>query len=774
MASLADASLNMLAHDNLHDFDLFPEHASYSAYLSQDPSRQDGTYAPHAAQTFHLDSSLGGPYPGPALTTWDAFSSVPAFSDAPSDAFFDPPRVDDVALDASRQAFALASRRVSPATSASHSFEQPSSGPSVPSAASSAMGSPYASAARPVPATDAWADPNPSIVPVEPFGQATFVPAGMEHELLFADDKLSGGFVAAHAGAAGRGMTIDTILDEVNRRAASADRATSRDGVVSDDRTTFRSPVTPASARGTQSPRSFSPVAAPKRKRSLHGASMMGPTPKRQFSPAALPSGPERREAAPGLVGPHPPASFGRNSGSFVAPLGSSYPALIHPFHQFPVQGVGMTSQPGDLQSFQTPQPPLFQPASPAQSIASARSQRAGSANFKRGSESPYLRTTAYQPYQSFANPRRPSVASIHSSYSGRSQGSPHSSSLDLDEEKGRCPNPECGKVFKDLKAHMLTHQSERPEKCPIVTCDYHHKGFARKYDKNRHTLTHYKGTMVCGFCPGSGSAVEKSFNRADVFKRHLTAVHGVEQAPPNSRKKSATAAGPGFAGHAKDATGKCSTCSETFRNAQDFYEHLDDCVLRVVQQEDPSEAINERHLSSMDDDATLQATLRAHAAPQEAADDAAAESGDEEASWPAPAGGGVDPHVGGGTSTRKTNAGRRGLTFSKGGVPLLGRGRKKRKHYPPSWGCPPDKMKMKKRVLCVFDGPRRLWKDDMMLDSDFEVRLSLGEGKGYVTDLDVQTLRRAEALHNTTEEERGPWPEGEEGSEIDIEELMS
>jgi hypothetical protein len=171
--------------------------------------------------------------------------------------------------------------------------------------------------------------------------------------------------------------------------------------------------------------------------------------------------------------------------------------------------------------------------------------------------------------------------------------------SFDSDEsrEKGRCPNPECGKVFKDLKAHMLTHQNERPEKCPIATCDYHIKGFARKYDKNRHTLTHYKGTMVCGFCSGSGSSAEKSFNRADVFKRHLTSVHAVEQTPPNSRKKTSGGvnAGKKLAGYAPDATGKCSTCSAMFQNAQDFYEHLDDCVLRRVQQEDPSEAINAR-----------------------------------------------------------------------------------------------------------------------------------------------------------------------------------
>lgn len=97
-------------------------------------------------------------------------------------------------------------------------------------------------------------------------------------------------------------------------------------------------------------------------------------------------------------------------------------------------------------------------------------------------------------------------------------------------------------------------------------------------------------------------------------------------------------------------------------------------------------------------------------------------------------------------------------MTLSKGGVPLIGKGRKRRKHYPVSWGCSVDKMKMKKRVLCVYDGPRRLWKDDMMLDSDFEVRMRLGGSDSYVTDLDVNTLKRADALLNATEEEKGPW----------------
>ena len=192
--------------------------------------------------------------------------------------------------------------------------------------------------------------------------------------------------------------------------------------------------------------------------------------------------------------------------------------------------------------------------------------------------------------------------------------------SIGFDEEgkeRGKCPNPDCGRLFKDLKAHMLTHLSERPEKCPIATCDYHKKGFARKYDKQRHVLTHYKGTMVCGFCPGSGSAAEKSFNRADVFKRHLTSVHGVEQSPPNSRKKSPTGSTKRAPSQPSDTTtGKCSTCGKTFNNAQDFYEHLDECVLRVVQQGDKDEAINERLLATVANDDAVQETLARNMLP--------------------------------------------------------------------------------------------------------------------------------------------------------------
>ncbi|KAI7164091.1 hypothetical protein KC349_g870 [Hortaea werneckii] len=402
---------------------------------------------------------------------------------------------------------------------------------------------------------------------------------------------------------------------------------------------------------------------------------------------------------------------------------------------------------------------------------------------------SPYMRAHAWQPYPAYPGSRRQSISSIHSRHS---QGSMSSD----DSNKGLCPIPTCGRHVKDLKAHMLTHQNERPEKCPIPTCEYHIKGFARKYDKNRHTLTHYKGTMVCGFCPGSGSAAEKSFNRADVFKRHLTSVHGVEQTPPNARRKSPTSTTRKSFG-VQDISGMCSTCGNTFANAQDFYEHLDDCVLRVVQQADPSEAINEKLLSSVAEDQQVKDTMDRHMLPntvdfnasnafyeEEEAEDE--DDGDFDDANDSTYGNRSNKsgkgslksrksgqHVGGGTShvssggavSKPSAAQRKGMTLSKNGVPLAGamntKGSKRRKNYPLSWGAAPEKMKMKKRVLCVFDGARRLWKDDMMLDADHEVRIPLpgvGDGRAWVTDLDVATLQRAEGLHNATEEEKGPW----------------
>ncbi|KAL2037345.1 hypothetical protein N7G274_009830 [Stereocaulon virgatum] len=296
-------------------------------------------------------------------------------------------------------------------------------------------------------------------------------------------------------------------------------------------------------------------------------------------------------------------------------------PSLIQHFDTPISHNTSTDAYPGVSHAFHHPPSQTFQPASPAPSDTSSQdSHRPGSAMFQSGTASPYLHTNSFKPYPQSLEARRLSIASSHSRNSMESPGSTYYGFDDDGKERTRCPHPDCGRPFKDLKAHMLTHQSERPEKCPIVNCAYHHKGFARKYDKNRHTLTHYKGNMVCGFCPGSGSASEKSFNRADVFKRHLTSVHGVEQNPPNSRKKSPNLVNKKTSTQAVDATGKCSTCSATFKNAQELYEHLDDCVLRVVQQEEPSEAINEQHLGGVVNDEAVRETMDRHMLPTETA----------------------------------------------------------------------------------------------------------------------------------------------------------
>ncbi|KAF4824552.1 Transcription factor Sp2 [Colletotrichum tropicale] len=425
-------------------------------------------------------------------------------------------------------------------------------------------------------------------------------------------------------------------------------------------------------------------------------------------------------------------------------PPGFVDPSLIHPDISRPMP------MPGFDPNFHHPQ----YPASPALSASSQSMVR-------NGSQSPFMHSGFQQQFSPYATPadaRRPSLHSFPSNYS---DGNGYSG--DESKEKQRCPHPECGKTFKDLKAHMLTHQNERPEKCPIVTCDYHVKGFARKYDKNRHTLTHYKGTMVCGFCPGSGSAAEKSFNRADVFKRHLTAVHGVEQTPPNSRKKStAASSGKKLAGYPPDATGKCSTCSQTFSNAQDFYEHLDDCVLRIVQQEDPAEAINAKRLAEVENDKDVHQTLEKNHLPTQTQMPSTEEDEEED----------MDDeddedskHRFNSPTKRKGNPVNgvqksRGLTHSRGGgpMPVKAKGRKNRRDYPSSWGFDKGQMTMKKRVMAVFDGPRRLAKDDMMLSTDHEVRIKLADGNNYVTDLDVQTLKRAEGFLGATDDEKGPW----------------
>ncbi|KAL9614655.1 MAG: hypothetical protein Q9167_000860 [Letrouitia subvulpina] len=741
-------------------------------------------------------------FSGSELTPFDAYHHIPTFGSNPADFYSGTPSMVGAPKEHHRSAH---QRRHTPSGSASpsipHSFDHPPSvvssmsGASGHSTASSAVGSPYSLAAQALPGQESWPETNqglglaPDIVHNDGLSHDFFSRHPMENEFSFNNSKLHNSFVgefrdfqssllsnrhsvpaapislaptsqsflpvlpsslALDTSFAKRDITIDSVLEEADSNGSASTHL-----------------ISPVSARLTPS---SSDVKQPSFARQTTKSLFKSPT-----TPASAICRPARNIPTSDIPGKCNLASAPQSKDNFNQGLSSStsrghaYPTLIQPFDAPMTHNPGAaTTSPfsGVIQPFHIPSQTL-EPPSPSPSDASSHeSYRPHSAKFRSSTASPYLHTSTYHPYSRGSEARRMSVAS---SLSRASQESPRSTSLGFDEEgkeRGRCPNIDCGRIVKDLKAHMLTHQSERPEKCPIVTCEYHQKGFARKYDKNRHTLTHYKGTMVCGFCPGSGSAAEKSFNRADVFKRHLTSVHGVEQTPPNSRKKSpSSTSSKKTADYSSDAAGKCSTCSAMFTNAQEFYEHLDDCVLRVVQQEEPSEAINEQRLAEVANDRTVLDTLDRHMLPtsMDFADqnmnsfskedkDNKSEAGDQLDAW---------------TATAHSN-----IWSSKGPADTSrSKGRKKRKHYPISWGCSADKMKMKKRVLCVYDGPRRLWKDDMMLDSEFEVRMRLGDGSSYVTDLDVTTLKRANALHDATEQEKGPWLSDEEDS---IEQLMS
>ncbi|KAL2074456.1 hypothetical protein VTL71DRAFT_8234 [Oculimacula yallundae] len=678
-----------------------------------------------------------------------------------------------------------------------------------PSATSSAMGSPHSIHGHVVPVPE-WASNelgmNPTIVQYDNYSHSNDYsyqqPSGMDD---FAPE-----FISTKASFVGECKSVSRSASRQHGSMSSNPESFSSsftfvtspkaiDGTMDQIKveTSFlpmTSPITPVSAAQTEfrddvfrSPvSSFSQSASNSRRPSqafnsqLYASSGTNSRSQDMRSPISATSQTFSVEASPSYATYHQSPFFSQSSGSFVAPLESSCwfplsmqpqsssvarkwnprltdpgtdPSILHP--QFTGRPTSAT-QSNDTSIY----PPPTYPGSPLSHMS--RSPRP----MNQGSQSPYSHASSY-PYPP---PRRPSIQSYDSQDGNFSS--------EESKEKGRCSYPECGKVFKDLKAHMLTHQNERPEKCPIQTCDYHIKGFARKYDKNRHTLTHYKGTMVCGFCPGSGSAAEKSFNRADVFKRHLTSVHAVEQTPPNSRKKTSSNINSTkkLSGYAPDATGKCSTCSGTFTNAQDFYEHLDDCVLRIVQQEEPSEAINAARLAEVEQDQAVHETLRNNSLPITTSNVYSVEEDDDEEDFDDE----NDDDFTLRTKSRK-NKNRnpangvqksRGLTHSKGGVTLNTKGRKKRKDYPSSWGCPSSQMKMKKRVLCVFDGPRRLWKDDMMLDTDYEVRMKLQNEKAYVTDLDVQTMRRADAFHSSTEEEKGPWI-ADDLTGMDLEKLM-
>ena len=152
-----------------------------------------------------------------------------------------------------------------------------------------------------------------------------------------------------------------------------------------------------------------------------------------------------------------------------------------------------------------------------------------------------------------------------------------------------RCPYLDCKRLSRDLKAHMLTHQDERPEKRPVTSCEYHDRGFAQEHDRYRHTLTHFQEEIICGFYPQSDESVEESFSKIDVFKRHLESVHADQENTPNNEINDHNRS---FENSrlSKLLTGICPTCPTVFRYAEDLLWHIEPCAIYFMRQEKPEQ----------------------------------------------------------------------------------------------------------------------------------------------------------------------------------------
>ena len=297
-------------YSSVNDFVLFPRDQPYMGTL--DPRLDNFNnmhYQPNSISNMHRH----GGFSGEASTSYESYPPVSAYSSAPS-AFFGAP---NVPYESQKGNMGRPLRRQtppgSPSPSISQAFDHPpstlssASGASAQSTASSADGSPYASATHILPYEDKWSGPlqglgiAPGIVSSESFSQDSFPSANFEHDLMLENNKfpnyvgecgenfpLSSSLSQSCASLVSSGLasqisvpafpswrlaldmttgtkdaTIDSILQEANSKiqkpvqlispvsaAASPASFTSKHQTTSSTqrKTSYRSPLTPASA----------------------------------------------------------------------------------------------------------------------------------------------------------------------------------------------------------------------------------------------------------------------------------------------------------------------------------------------------------------------------------------------------------------------------------------------------------------------------------------------------------------------------------------------
>lgn len=319
------------------------------------------------------------------------------------------------------------------------------------------------------------------------------------------------------------------------------------------------------------------------------------------------------------------------------------------------------------------------------------------------------------------------------------------------------------------------------------------------------------------------------------MFKRHLAREHGAEQglacggggggrggadAGAKTKARRGGKRGPSSSSSSMarqggllamplngNGSGKCSTCGVVFENAQALYDHLDDCVLKVVQRVDPSEESTIQKLMEVESDEDVKKSLGRHRSFTGRGDSDMKssvgrkrshshmyqenDSGHENEIHEKPNDGDVPSIT---TQAPRTPAfsamdGRPPTPVTATQQPntnlsFLAPTRTKNNKSNSSLPSKP----MKRRILLCYDGSRRLSKDEIAFHSDdypmtaveptgvsvsgahtahinpttaanSYIRLPTQDTTGrdaYITPLDIETLNRAMAIAGATSEEKG------------------
>lgn len=374
---------NMISYDSIDDFVLFPSHETYPDVQGHQEARHQDVYDGHQYTTHDQFIDL-------AMTTYDSCAPVAALSSAPAALYNGPQFIVDAPQDNLKYESYRYTPPRSPSNSATHSLDHPpstmssTSGASIQSTSSSAVGSPYSRSHHVVPSQEHWAETGhglgigSNILSQESFYSGDYATRSLEHEVIFAHEKLPSDFVgksrmvsssqgpvgsaclssslsdsfrhtfipalAVNTSVSGSDTTIDTILQEVNSQVGTPKLESSPDSAhpvftpvelppararkpSPSTSEVFMSPSTPASATPS---RTRSPAVA-RRVVSQSPSFVDAGVKKVKSSPRASAGRfpydrPTPPPASPTIVsvGQFQTPFFSQSSGNFVAPLESS------------------------------------------------------------------------------------------------------------------------------------------------------------------------------------------------------------------------------------------------------------------------------------------------------------------------------------------------------------------------------------------------------------------------------------------------------------------